>query len=328
MVEYDYYRGPYISSRGGRGLGSWVWVTPGLPPLPTEPEELDSGTDLSLTDGLPSERENDDAIETVGDEFVVDEIDHERDDSTIAEPFSDRTVVVKVLGVVEVDGWLAPPQRKVLTELACYLALHPHRSISGDKLRATLWPDAEATTEASAKSLRNYMSELRRALGNDLVPSAHGGGYSLSAAVQSDWAQFQSRVEQSHAEGLEEYEEANWLYWALSLVRGRPFENANYGWVFSELLVSEFEVAIIEASRRLTTICFGPGDWPKALQAARMGLVACPSEFSLWEMALVVAEQMGQDEFDRTWRDAQAILGDDAIELQPLVDRIAASLNG
>ena len=95
-------------------------------------------------------------------------------------------VVVKVLGTVEVEGWRVPPKRKIVSELACYLALHAGRPVSGEELRAALWPDVDS--EASAKSLRNYMSELRRALGSEHVPLAQGTGYAVAVTVVSDWA--------------------------------------------------------------------------------------------------------------------------------------------
>ena len=83
-----------------------------------------------------------------------------------------RPVLIKVLGSVEIEGWRETPKRKIVTELACYLALHAGRPVSGEELRAALWPEADS--EASAKSLRNYMSDLRRALGSEHVPMARG----------------------------------------------------------------------------------------------------------------------------------------------------------
>ena len=92
-------------------------------------------------------------------------------------------VLVKVLGTVEIEGWRETPKRRIVSELACYLALHAGRPVSGEVLRAALWPEADS--EASAKSLRNYMSDLRRALGSEHVPMARGTGYSVS--VRCDW---------------------------------------------------------------------------------------------------------------------------------------------
>jgi len=51
---------------------------------------------------------------------------------------------VRVLGPVEVESWRRVPDRAIVTELACYLALHTDRAMSGDELRFALRPDMEA----------------------------------------------------------------------------------------------------------------------------------------------------------------------------------------
>ena len=95
-------------------------------------------------------------------------------------------VLLKVLGTMEIEGWRETPKRRIVSELTCYLALHAGRPVSGEVLRTALWPEADS--EASAKSLRNYMSDLRRALGSEHVPMARGTGYSVS--VRCDWTEF------------------------------------------------------------------------------------------------------------------------------------------
>jgi DNA-binding SARP family transcriptional activator len=226
-------------------------------------------------------------------------------------------VVVNVLGPVDVLGWRVMPQRKVITELACYLALHP-RLISGEELRAALWPESSSTVEANAKSLRNYLSELRRSMGPDAVRSIRGSGYGLSPSVVCDWDRFVALSSvPAGADG-----EVNRLIDALTLVRGRPFAGVTYSWVYSELLVSEIEVAIASTARRLATLLVSTGEADNAVFGLRRALLACPYDISLWELALEASAGVSAEEMARTWRDAQAALGDDAGELTDLKRRL------
>ena len=79
-----------------------------------------------------------------------------------------------VAQVVKADGrhiprWLAPPDRAIVTELACYPVLHRERSISDEQLRWTQRPDGGR--EPAAKTMRIYLSMLRKALGPECLPS-------------------------------------------------------------------------------------------------------------------------------------------------------------
>jgi two-component SAPR family response regulator len=109
-------------------------------------------------------------------------------------------VLVSVLGTVEIEGWRETPKRRIVSELTCYLALHAGRPVSGEELRAALWPESDS--EANAKSLRNYVSDLRRALGSEHVPMARGTGYSVS--VRCDWIQFTELVKSTQLIGADE----------------------------------------------------------------------------------------------------------------------------
>jgi hypothetical protein len=216
---------------------------------------------------------------------------------------------VRVLGPIEVVGWRQTPERAIVTELACYLALHGDRPISGDELRTALWPDD--VREASAKSLRTYMSLLRRALGSDRVPQGTSAGYRLAADVLVDWVRFKelTRPESSQQE----------LSTALELIRGRPFAGAPsqaFGWIYSELLVSEMEVAVVRAANRLAG-AQGQGGGPGiSAWAIDQAILAVPSDIGLWEHKLAIAHSRGPDDFRRASRDAEAVLGEDA---QPLI---------
>ena len=253
-----------------------------------------------------------------GDEFADELIFVEAGDDESPQTESDESgiIEVNVMGPVEVTGWLTPPTRRVIAELACYLALHPNRAISGEELRAALRRDS-TEAELSAKTLRNNMSELRRLLGPEVVPLAGGNGYRLSDRVRTDWTTFRDLVDRA---GASADSEVTLLRSALTLVRGRPFGDVDYPWVLREFLVSEMEVAIGAATRRLAALSLEANDLAGASFALRRGLLASPYDLELWEGALRTAGGMGAAELARTWRDAQATLGADAQELAPLVD--------
>jgi DNA-binding SARP family transcriptional activator len=343
------YRGPRVANRGGTpGSGRWIWVFPADPHQVTESVE---GPDVverptiedplqQYRDGVRPERELalaaldaevERALEAAGHEdarpgygaFYFDPDDHPELDEFAyeidleptksgTESTSPGSIRVSVLGPVMVTGWLTQPKRKVLTELVCYLALHAGRPLGGDELRAALGGHNDGA-ELSVKSLRTYMSELRRCLGPGLVPIGQGTGYAISGDVVTDWSQFQTHLSSAtDADG----DRASHLRDALELVRGRPFAGTDYRWVYAEFLASEMEVAISSAARQLAQLSEDCGDHRTTLFAYRRGLLASPFDFSLWEGALRAAAQLGADEVTRTKRDAQAALGDDAIELE------------
>jgi hypothetical protein len=227
---------------------------------------------------------------------------------------------IKILGSVEVDPELQAPKRSVVLELACYLALHRRRLVTTEELQIALSGDDADGPETSAKSVRTYMSELRRWLGADHVPSARGSGYRFGESVTCDWDEFRAFAHEQHTHP---YEQMLPLCNALNLVRGRPFEGTNYKWVDAELLVSQIEVEISGVARRLGAIGAGEeGMAPTVWFAGRRAALACPYDIGLWEMALEGAAGFDATELANTWHDAQVALGDEAAALSELAQRL------
>jgi hypothetical protein len=330
--ENSLYDDPYIAQVGGPAPFRWVWVANGTrldeemfaPPKPLSTSGLWAWNrptkDPTAIDRIIESFR----IEAYGlpdDDPWADEDEEEEPRLDLAPPgvfiFTEpahtsegaRSMIeVRVLGPVEIIGWLVLPDRAIVTELVCFLALHQGRPISGEELRAALRPDPEH--EARAKSLRTYMSLARAALGSDILPVGTGAGYGLGPGVQTDWDTFLTLSGPAA--------DAAALRRALELVRGRPFAGvaaSTYGWVFSELLVSEMEVAIASASRRLAELALGAGDLDVALWATRQGLLGVSGDLGLWEIHLTAAARGGSDAFTRACRDAEAALGADAADL-------------
>jgi hypothetical protein len=322
----DTYDGPVIAARSQAVGEQWVWVANGTRPradvfrapgpvagLPRQllPSLLvDDATADAFVDALRAELYEDEGHYPWDEE---DELEEPSDAESVVEAApvtapSAAAVEVRVLGPVEVIGWSQMPDRAVVTELACYLALHPNRVIPGEELRAALWPDA--AREASAKSLRTYMSLLRKSLGPEHVPVGSGSGYRVGPGVGTDWIRFRELAGVGAT--------PDQLREALELVRGRPFAGAastSFGWVFSELLVSEIEVVVVDAARRLADSLSGNGDLAGASWAVRQGLLAVPTDYGLWEVRIAVAGRQGRDELTRARRDAEAAFGEDAVTL-------------
>jgi DNA-binding SARP family transcriptional activator len=229
-------------------------------------------------------------------------------------------VMVRVLGPVEVLGWLETPNRRIVTELACFLVLHADRNVNGEELRAAFWSGDLGASEASAKSLRNAVSMLRKALGPALVPEAHrGAGYRLAPGVACDWAVFSELTSSDGPDSADRLREA------LALVRGAPFEGVPSGtftWAWTELFVSRMEVAVASAARRLGELALADNDLELSVWAALQGLSASPYDRELWTMCLDASARQGRDALERAWKSAMAVLGEDARDLASVIERL------
>jgi DNA-binding SARP family transcriptional activator len=200
----------------------------------------------------------------------------------------------------------APPERAVVTELACYLALHQDRPASGEQLRAAIRPDDDH--EPSAKTIRTYLSLLRKAIGADYLPSGGSSGYRLSWLVTSDWEGFNQMSAKDN--GL-----AARLY-ASELIRGRPFDGVSsgtYGWVFSEFWISQIEATIASVAFAVATECLESRLLEQTLRALHQGLLAAPCDVSLWELRIRVAAAIGPTELARARSEAAASLDADLL---------------
>jgi hypothetical protein len=231
---------------------------------------------------------------------------------------------INVLGPVEVDPDVLPANRPVLLELACYLALHRRGVVSTEALQMALPLSRQSRggADASAKTIRTYMSELRRYLGPERVPSARGSGYRLSDLVTCDWEAFEALSEQGVADP---YEEMRLLGDALNLVRGRPFEGTRFRWVDAELLVSAMEGAIADTARRLGDLARAEKIPGIVFFAGRRAALACPYDVGLWEMALEGAADFDAKELTAAWHDARVALGDAVSELDVVAKRLGLS---
>jgi DNA-binding SARP family transcriptional activator len=304
--------GPRVVARNGPGWKyEWIVVVPGEPLPPVQKKtQPPAALESADADGRSSRFAENPAARAVAAERR-----HRQGDE------ADGAVMVRVLGPVEVTGWIEEPTRRVVTEMACFLALHAHRNVTPEELRAALWAGDLGASEANAKSLRNAVSLLRKSLGPDVVPEAHkGSGYRLTSTVECDWAIFSEAAET--ADGPHEKEK---LRHALSLVRGAPFEGVAAGtftWAWTELFVSRMEIAIAAAAKRLGALALAENDVALSVWAVLQGLSASLYDRELWHAYLVASARSGREVLERAWKSASAVMGDDCGDLIQAVDTL------
>jgi len=219
---------------------------------------------------------------------------------------------IRVLGPVEVHGWMVEPERRVLEELLCFLVLHDSRPMSADQIQLALRPTNGSLPEVSRKTFHTYLSGLRRSIGADHLPNANADGYQV-VGVDSDWARFQELVQE--ADRTDGEESLGHLRAALSLVRGVPFEGVTagqYEWVFNEQLASRITAAVATCAVRLANEFFAREDHLGVDEAVRAGLKAAPDDADLWRIGAqaLAARQEGRA-LRRHLGDAERHLGPD-----------------
>jgi hypothetical protein len=191
---------------------------------------------------------------------------------------------IRVLGPVEVHGWVVEPDRRVLEELLCFLVFHDTRPMSADQIQLALRPSNGSLPEVSRKTFHTYLSGLRRSVGADHLPDANADGYQV-LGVDSDWTRFQELLQE--ADRTEGEESIGHLRAALGLVRGVPFEGVTtgqYEWVFNEQLASDMTGVIATVAVRLANELFARQDYRGVDQAVRAGLKAVPDDADLWRI--------------------------------------------
>ena len=179
-------------------------------------------------------------------------------------------VKVLLLGSAQISG--APGnvpsnRRRSLTELACWIYLHPGSH------HAEMDAALAGGRPVRAESRNPRVSKLRSWLGEDALPHyADFAGYRLTAEVSSDWADFQRHVAEA---ARRPQTEAACLRAALSLVRGAPLCDPlgiRYPW--AESVAGEMAEAISRASARLVEISMESGQAQDARWALERGLRA------------------------------------------------------
>jgi DNA-binding SARP family transcriptional activator len=215
---------------------------------------------------------------------------------------------IDVLGPIVLAG--TEPSAE-LAEVAAYVVLHPGCSVQ--QMAEEMWPARPgAVALADAQVI-----QLREVLGAD----AHGeqsvritpGSVTLAPTVSCDWLEFLRRTQNGELVG------------ALSLVRGRPFEDAplrRYGW--AETLRHEMAALIIDTAHYVAEACLHEQSPRNARKAALRGLAAAPEAELLYRDLLNALAALG--DLPAARRHADTLLSYAEREGLPLQPETAALL--
>ena len=218
-------------------------------------------------------------------------------------PLDDGIVEVQVLGPPRVIGWPpdAPLPGATLLELLAFLALHPGERFGADQLRSILGRGRER--EVDPATVRRYVGELRRSLGERMPESRPGSGYQATN-VSTDAGRLIESV--SAARNTDDPEaKAHHLSEGLSLVRGYPFSDSpagTYGWAHTDTNPSALLAnTILSAALDLADLAIGAGDSDLAAWAVDRGLLVWPTEEALHERALTAANIASPSKLTQAW---------------------------
>ena len=230
---------------------------------------------------------------------------------------------VNVMGPLEVLGLLQRSDRRIVEELLVYLVLHDRRHLRVGQIQIGLRPVGSKRPEISAKTLRNYLYELRRCVGPEHLPEASAREGYLIQGVPCDWVTFQRLAREADVVGGTAAIALRTE--AMTLVRGKSFEGLPedaFEWVDEEGLIGQITVAIATCALKLATDHLNAKDYDAVTGAARAGQRGAPYDYGLWEIGARALDARGDRAALKSWM-AEAATKLDAED----VDRIWGSLD-
>jgi len=206
-------------------------------------------------------------------------------DAEVAHPF------LALLGPVRLLGAAGPVPRTKTNEpswglmdryAAAAAFLHLHPSVTAESYHAAFWPH-EHYAASSAVSKRNQLTgRVRQWLGTSsdgqqYLPHATAGNYSLSELVTSDWAIFQALTGPDLTN-----QPTACLLAAFSLVRGVPLDGkaSHYAWAENDR--EEMRDRIIDVAHELLARAQEAQDHRLILQVARQARAIDGSQEAFW----------------------------------------------
>jgi hypothetical protein len=111
-----------------------------------------------------------------------------------------HSIVVKLLGWLDIAGVEPPVMAGPLREIVVFLVLNPGRSFTSVQLRESVW--GLGRQPITPATFRKYMVHLRKAIGPGVVVTARYR-YEMTDAVTSDWAMFLLLRDENASQALE-----------------------------------------------------------------------------------------------------------------------------
>ena len=186
------------------------------------------------------------------------------------------------MGPEEVLGLRKPLEPRVL-ELFRYLAFHQRRHLRAGQILIGMWPSGSRRADLTEKTIRNYLGELRGALGVTHLPEAKAKEGYILLDVATDWDRFEALGREADVVGGTAAERLRDE--ALRLVRGVPFCDRTDEWIGTEGAATHMSEIIAKLALRLAQDRYLVGDFAGAKDAARRGLLGAPEDYALREPA-------------------------------------------
>lgn len=206
-------------------------------------------------------------------------------DAEVAHPF------LALLGPVRLLGAAGPVPRTKTNEpswglmdryAAAAAFLHLHPSVTAESYHAAFWPHEHHSAQSAVSKRNQLTGRVRQWLGTSsdgqqYLPHATAGNYSLSELVTSDWSIFQALT----GPDLKDQPTACLLA-AFSLVRGVPLEGkaSHYAWAENDR--EEMRDRIIDVAHELLARAQEAQDHRLILQVARQARAIDGSQEAFW----------------------------------------------
>jgi len=207
------------------------------------------------------------------------------------------SVEVKMLvAVPRVVGWVppAPNRERQLVRLLAYLAMVGGKPVGVDRLR-TRALGTDDDHPVAQKTVQNLATDLRAAVGVDLLPNADAAGrYAVAEGVTTDALRLGAMV--GAAKVADDGQRAvELLRGALELIEEVPLIDvrAGFDWWESDGFASDVERAVVDAVSQLVPLALAAGNVELAEWAIGRGHLIAPWCELLFELAIDAAAAAG-----------------------------------
>ncbi len=212
---------------------------------------------------------------------------------------------VRILGPIQVEakGEVDPERVQFLTELACFLALHP-TGVHANRISASLWPRGvdPQVRDGALRQVATWFGTT--ADGGSVLEQETGVWRFAPGAVDLDWDSFREALNRAAEDGARR---ETHMRTALDLVAGLPFDGlpaGRYAWLESMTIEGDIAMAVSLTVQACAEAAAARDDEPAARAVLLQGLTMLPASEELWRSRIRLAAHFGER------ADVQAIVDD------------------
>lgn len=202
---------------------------------------------------------------------------------------------IRILGPVAVEASGPVDQERIafLTELACFVALHP-TGVHANRVSAALWPRGvdEEVRDGALAQLAAWLGQT--AEGGSALEQDAGIWRLATGAVDLDWASFREALNRAAHDGARR--EVH-MRAALDLVTGLPFADVpvgRYAWLEPMTLEGDIAIAVSLTVQACAEAAAAREEEPAARAVLSQGLAMLPANEELWRSRLRLATHFGE----------------------------------